>query len=83
MDTLAAKRRDGRGGFMPVKPGYEKAIAVDMAYHSEILFARGSPLAGKPCVSALKALSGAVADVIEMFEDEFETIPFSKSLPRA
>jgi len=83
IDRLKGKRRKGSTGFMPVKEGYELAVAVDMNFRSEIVFARGRPLAGKPCLPALKAMSGAVADVIEMFEDEYETIPFSRSLPRA
>lgn len=82
MDRLKGMRRKGRTGFMPVKEGYELALAVDMHFRSEIVFARGGPLAGKPCLPALKAMSGAVADVIKTFEDEYGTIAFARSLPR-
>ncbi|WP_145206656.1 hypothetical protein [Sphingobium sp. B2] len=67
---------------MPVNPGYEEALAVDMEFSTEILFAPGGPLARKPCHASLQMLSGAVADVIATFEEAFGTIGFARSLPR-
>lgn len=83
VDQLKGTRRKSCSGFMLVKEGYELAFAIDMSFQGEIVFARGGPLAGKPCLPALRAMSAAVADVIGMFEDEYNTVPFSKSLSRS
>jgi hypothetical protein len=73
MASIRSVRRNDRGSFMPVNPGYEEALAVDMEFSAEILFAPRGPLAGKPYHASLRMLSGAVADVIAPFEEAFGT----------
>ena len=69
-----------KGKFIPVPEGYEAAVPTEMSFTGEIVFARGRPLAGEPCVAGLDRLCEAVTVVIEAFEDGFSSLPFSQSL---
>ncbi len=74
----AGKLLDGRGTRVPVLPGYEKALMVDVRFEPEIIFGRSSPVAKAPCLSTLEAMSDAVLEVIDSFEEAYGAIRFAR-----
>lgn len=78
--TVVAQVRDGRGALVPAAEGYEQALLVSTEYRPEIVFARGSAIAGRPCLPTLWAMSDAVARVIQSFEQAYGTVNFSRAL---
>ena len=82
--TGVVRSTSNRGKFIPVAEGYEAAIPTEMNFTGEIVFARGRPLAGEPCIEALNNLALATTEVISRFEDAFGALPYSDSLrPRS
>ncbi|WP_156359686.1 hypothetical protein [Sphingomonas sp. Leaf28] len=77
-EMSAGKLIDGRGTRIPVPPGYEEALMVEARFEPEIIFGRGSPVARAPCVPTLKAMSRAVLEVIDSFEEAHGAIRFAR-----
>lgn len=73
---------EGTSAFIAAQDGYEDAIAHDFSYTGDVVFYKDSMLPNQPCVEALYELSACVADVIEAFESEFESIPLSFYISR-
>ena len=80
--TAHGRLVDGRGALVAVAEGYEEALMMDARFEPEIVFARGGPLAGRPCLGTLKAMSLAVLDVIDSFEVAHGTIRFARARRR-